>query len=234
MSDQVLKRQSLADQVANAILAMIVDQGLRPGTSLPSTGELAERFAVSRTVIREALADLAGRGVIERSQGRESVVSVPGSHQLQELLSSRVRGDAVDAAEIMEFRQSIEVQAARLAASRRTDEDMVALQQAWDRLAAAKTESEFHESDIGFHRAVASASGNTLILLVHDALVEVLRDVRRRSFRGRKRSGISLEGVVADHKRILEAIRSANADDAAAAMSRHLAATVRDLSAASA
>jgi DNA-binding FadR family transcriptional regulator len=229
----ILRRQSLGDQVADAILAMIMEEKLSAGDSLPSTGELAERFAVSRTVIREALADLTGRGIIERSQGRESVVSMPGSEQLQVLLNFRVERDDIDVQSIMEFRQSIEVDAARLAATRRSDDQLAGLRVAFDALAKAKGEVEFHDADIAFHRAVAAASGNPLMVLVLDSLVELLQGVRRRSYRGRKKRGIGLDGVVADHKAVLQAILKSDPDAAAKAMSKHLGNTIKDLSAAS-
>lgn len=228
----ILRRQSLADQVADAILAMILDEDLRAGDSLPSTGELAERFSVSRTVIREALADLAGRGIIERSQGRESVVSTPGHEQLQELLRFRVQRDNVDPAALMELRQSIEVQAARLAAVRRTDEQLDALRAAWERLAVAKSETDFHDADIAFHRALAVASGNPLMVLVLDSMVDLMRGARRRSFRGRKKRDIGLDGVVADHEAVLAAVTGADPDAAEEAMTRHLGNTAKDLQAA--
>jgi GntR family transcriptional regulator, transcriptional repressor for pyruvate dehydrogenase complex len=224
-----LKRQSLADQVADAVLAMIVEQQISPGESLPSTGDLAERFSVSRTVIREALADLAGRGMIERSQGRESIVSSPGPEQLQELLRFRVQREGIDSEAIMEFRQSMEVQAAGLAAVRRTDTQIDAIRMAWDQLSAAKTETEFHDADIAFHTAVAAASGNPLISLVLDALVDLLRDVRKRSYRGRRKKGTSLEAVIADHRAIYDAIESGDATAAEHAMKAHLSSTVGDL-----
>ena len=66
-----LSRRSLADQVADALIDLILKEGLQEGDSLPSTAELSERFGVSRTVVREALAALAGRGILSRSQGRE-------------------------------------------------------------------------------------------------------------------------------------------------------------------
>lgn len=228
----ILRRQSLADQAAEAILTMILDEGLDEGDSLPSTGELADRFSVSRTVIREALADLAGRGIIERSQGRESIVSTPGREQLEELLRFRVQHDSIDERDIIEFRQSLEVQAARLAATRRTDEQLRHLQDMWARLSAAKAENEFHDADIALHRAIAVASGNPLMVLVLDSLVEVMRGVRKRSFRGRKKRNIGLEGVLADHEAVLKAIVAGDADGAAEAMGHHLGNTLTDLDAA--
>lgn len=227
----LLKRQSLADQAADAILEMILERGLTAGDSLPSTGDLAEQFSVSRTVIREALADLAGRGIIERSQGRESVVSTPGPDQLKELLAFRIRRDSIDTDSIMEFRQTIEVLSAHLAAARRTDEQLDDMRACYERLVAAKNESDFHEADIDFHRAVAVASGNVLVLLVIDSLVEAMRDVRRKAYRGRRRRGTDLSDVLRDHRNVLDAVEAADPDGAAAAMASHLKTTLSDLSA---
>lgn len=227
----VMKRQPLTEQVGDAIVEKILDEGLQAGDALPSTADLSESFGVSRTVVREALAELAARGIIERSQGRESVVASPGSHQLRELLSFRVRRDKVDGRAIMEFRQSIEVQAARLAAERASAESLDDMTKAWDRLAAARGEANFYEADIDFHNSIARASGNILIELVLDSLVDLLRDVRRTSFRGRKRLGKDPHVVIEDHRRILDAIIEHDPDAAAAAMEAHIAATLRDVAA---
>lgn len=227
----VMKRQPLTEQVGDAIVEKILDEGLQSGDALPSTADLSESFGVSRTVVREALAELAARGIIERSQGRESVVASPGSHQLRELLSFRVRRDKVDGRAIMEFRQSIEVQAARLAAERASAESLDDMTKAWDRLAAARGEANFYEADIDFHNSIARASGNILIELVLDSLVDLLRDVRRTSFRGRKRLGKDPHVVIEDHRRILDAIVEHDPDAAAAAMEAHIAATLRDVAA---
>jgi GntR family transcriptional repressor for pyruvate dehydrogenase complex len=234
MSDGViLRRPSLATQVADAVLEIIQDQALRPGDTLPSTGELAERFNVSRTVVREALADLDGRGIIERSQGRESIVSTPGPEQLQELLSFQIRRHSVGAESLIEFRQSIELLSARMAATRRSDANLDALRDAYAAMEAAGSDDEFHEADISFHRAVATASENVLIRLVLDAFAGLMRDLRPRYFKGHKRRGRTLDTVRAEHKKILDAIVKGSADDAAKAMAAHLEASQRDLEAAS-
>lgn len=228
----VVKRQSLADQVADALLSMILERGLAAGDTLPSTGELAERFAVSRTVVREALADLAGRGIIERSQGRESVVSTPGHEHLEQLLGFRIRRDRIEAEALIEFRQSIEVLSARLAAERRTDETLEQLKGALDRLAEARTDQDFHEADIAFHRALAVASQNPLIVLVLDALAGLMRDLRRRYFRGHKKRGRTPEEIVREHRAVYDAVAKGSSDAAAQAMTKHLNASQADLAAA--
>src|SRR3954447_10015225 len=92
MSEPVtqLSRRSLAEQVTDSLIEYILAEGLTEGDSLPSSAELSERYGVSRTVIREALAALGGRGVLTRSQGRESVVATPGASDLVKLLQFRV------------------------------------------------------------------------------------------------------------------------------------------------
>jgi GntR family transcriptional repressor for pyruvate dehydrogenase complex len=228
----ILKRQSLADQVASALVTMIVEQNLPPGETLPSATELAERFGVSRTVVREALAALAGRGIIDHSQGRESVVSTPGHEHLQELLGFRIQRDGVEPEALTEVRQSIEVLGAQLAAERKTDETLADMSAALDRLAAATTDDEFHEADIAFHRALAVASKNPIIVLVLDALSGLMRDLRRRYFRGHEKRGRTPAMIVAEHRAIYDAIAKGSAKAATNAMLKHLQASQADLTAA--
>lgn len=217
-----LVRKSLADQVAGALIELILDRGLQEGDALPSTLELAEEFGVSRTVVREALADLAGRGVLSRSQGRESVVATPGPDELHGLLSFRVRRDDLDPMDIQEFREGLEVQTTRLAAERRSDEHLTELHARLKALASAKTDRAFHDADVGFHRALAVASGNSLLLLLIDSLEPLLRESRAQATAGRRASGESFEPVVEAHREILRRVEASDADGAAKAMAAHL------------
>ena len=225
-----LSRQSLSNQLAEKIMHIILDQKLAPGKSLPSAAELAERFGVSRTVVREALADLAGRGIVERSQGRESVVATPGPDQLREMFRYRIQRDRIAPTAIMEFRQSIETESARLAATRWTEAGLDELRQAFGRMSAARNENEFHEADLAFHGTIAQLSENPLLTLTHDALVELYRDVRRRAYRGRVTEGqYPLDRVVEDHRAILVAIEKGDGQGASEAMAHHLNMTMEHL-----
>src|SRR5437868_2700937 len=80
---------TLASRVADSLVAFILEEGLKEGNPLPATADLAERYGVSRTVVREAIADLAGRGILVRSQGKESIVAMPGHPQLHGLFQFR-------------------------------------------------------------------------------------------------------------------------------------------------
>lgn len=216
-----LRRQSLPEQVAVAILEAIVDRRLKPGDSLPPAGELADEFAVSRTVVREALADLMGRGVIARAASREPVVSMPGPDQLRELLRVRISHDQIDIESLVEVRLPLEVQSARLAAARRTDDHVAALQDAFDVLAEETDEDRFKDADAAFHREVALASGNLLIPLMLDSVTGLLNDFRRAWFASQRAEG-ELPKLVEEHRHVLEAIRAGDPEAAGTAMSDHL------------
>lgn len=216
-----LRRQSLPEQMAIAILEALVDQRLKPGDSLPNAAELAEQFGVSRTVVREALADLMGRGVIARELSREPVVSMPGPDQLRELLRIRIGQDSITMESLVELRLPLEVQAARLAATRRTQEQLLEIQSAFDVLSSADDEARFHEADIQFHREIALASGNLLIPLVLDSLAGLLHDFRRAWYAAQRAEG-KLPELVEEHHRVLVAIREGDSEAADLAMSNHL------------
>lgn len=224
-----LSRRSLADQVADALVDLILEEGLHEGDSLPSTAELSERFGVSRTVVREALAALAGRGILTRSQGRECVVATPGSDELHRLLRFRIRRDEVSLTDILDTRLALEVMSARLAAANATEADRVEIQHQLEALAAARKEPAYHEADIALHRAIAVASGNHLLVLILDALVDFLREVRVQATKARKSRGESLEPVIEQHRRIVQAIDARDADGAAGAMRDHLDRTRAEL-----
>lgn len=233
MADSALKRESLADKAAEAILKLIVDGEMGAGDDLPSTAELSERFGVSRTVIREALAELAGRGIVARSQGRESVVAAPGARQIRQVMSFHIGHEDVDVHALMEFRRTIERDAAKLAAERATPDDLARMHATIDQQAASASEVAFQETDYEFHREIALATRNPLFVLVIDAVGGLLHEGQRLSYRGRTGRGSSLEAAVEEHRRILDAVERGSADDAAEAMSSHLAQTLDDIRASS-
>ena len=223
-----LSRRSLADQVAEALMRLILDEGLVEGDTLPSTAELSERFGVSRTVVREALAALAGQGLLTRGQGRDSVVATPGTTQLTSLLQFHVRRDAVEANHIIETRMALEVLAAQGAAASRTPEDIERLEAALAALGAATSEQRFHQADIDLHRTIAEISRNPLLTLILDALVDFLRDVRIKATRSRRTRGVGLDAAVEEHRAIVRAIVNGNAKAAAGAMRAHLESTAAE------
>jgi GntR family transcriptional repressor for pyruvate dehydrogenase complex len=214
--------------MASALADYILEAGLKEGDPLPSTTDLAEQFGVSRTVVREALAELSGRGVLTRSQGKESVVARPGSQELSSLFQFGLRTGEGATEDIFECRSALELTTARGAAQRATDEDVAELRSLVDHLATAATDEDYHRTDIALHRQIAVASGNRLLVLILDSLADLLREVRVQATINRRSRGAGLDAMVDEHRKIVEAIAAGDAALAEKLMADHLGHTRRE------
>ena len=179
--------------------------------------------------MREAIADLAGRGILRRSQGKESVVAAPGQPQLHGLLQFRVLQDRLSAEEVLETRRALETMTARLAAERRRPEDIEALKAALDDMNAARTDNEFHDADVRFHQLLAVASGNRLVVLIFEGFESLVRELRIRATVGHRLRGEGFAAVFKAHRTIFNAVRTGDPAAAEAAMLKHLRQTERSL-----
>jgi DNA-binding FadR family transcriptional regulator len=206
-----------------ALLQLIEERGLKEGDALPSTAELAEALDVSRTVVREAIAELAGQGLFKRRQGRETVITLPSAEQLERLLYLRFVLRQSDFQDLQDFREVLEVGSARLAAERATAADIKNMEQRLVALRDAKTDVDRHHADQAFHREVATAANNEMVLLSLDGITPLLFQLRRRAWSGWSKAGKGADPIVEAHALILEKIRAHDPEGAAAAMKAHLA-----------
>lgn len=154
----------------------IVSGQYAEGSILPPDTELLERFRVSRTVLREALKTLAAKGLIE-ARARIGTRVLP--HNRWNLFDADVLAWHFELGPDVQFLQSlaevrigIEIEAAALAAERRSQEQAEHLLAAVDRMEAARTPEDFARHDLEFHKAVADASGNPFMASI-SALVEM-------------------------------------------------------------
>lgn len=218
-----LQRVSLVDQTIDALLELIRDRGLRENDSLPSTAELAASLDVSRPVVREAIAELSGQGLLSRRQGRETLIALPDSAQFERILRLRfaIRGQAME--DLQDFREVIEVAAARLAAERSTLPDLIELTSLHNAMKGAGSEDARHRIDQDFHREIARISGNDMLLLTLEGITPLMVDLRRRAWAGWAASGRGVEPLFQAHAEILERIRERDPKGAAEAMAAHLA-----------
>lgn len=219
---RAIQRTSLTDQVGNAIIDLIQNRHLSHGDSLPPTGELASMLNVSVPVVREAIAGLAGIGLVRRQQGRESVVSTPDSSHLSRVLGFRISSAQVDDLAIQDFREIMEVGNARLAAVRRNDAHIAELEAAIAHQRNVKSDQEIHIADVAFHAAIAHAGGNDLSTMTLDALSPLLHRQRERVWSGWVAAGGVLESIIDAHAEIVKQIIAGDPAGAADAMSRHL------------
>ncbi|RYE11111.1 MAG: FadR family transcriptional regulator [Hyphomicrobiales bacterium] len=225
--------------VADALANMVLTE-MSPGMSLPSEGDLAARFDVSRLTVREAVKMLAGRGLIDVGRGRRSVVVEPTGRGFSDYLTTVIRSDPKGLFDLIELRMSLETQSATLAAKRATRAGIAALETAIEGMRVAAedgkkgidvegSELRFHQHDVGFHEAIALSSGNRLISYLFEAMAQPLQRSFALSRRGHDARGHTADDTIAAHVAVLEAIRAGNAKAAGAAMRSHLEDTERDI-----
>lgn len=221
---RAIKRgQSLSDRVADQLTEAILSRQLNPGDLLPPERELGDKFGVSRTVVREAVRSLAARGLVRVTSGRGVEVNAFGPGDVAASIRLLVRGqEELDYGTVNEVRSALEVKVAGLAAQRAHSDDLERLaqlcddyQQSLDRrdLAAAG------ELDFQFHRELAQAAGNELLLAMLDSIADVLHEVRNQAMND---VHVGEEGLRA-HRKILKCVSAGKPDDARAAMAAHLA-----------
>jgi GntR family transcriptional repressor for pyruvate dehydrogenase complex len=219
-----IPRLTLTERVAEAILDQILRERLGEGDALPSTGELAKRLDVSVVVVREALATLAGRGIVSRRQGRESVVARPGPEVLDSVFRVRTQQDSITADEFQQCRAALELQSASLAADAASAEQRAAaLEPLIEAMRAERELEALTELDRRFHLAIADLSENRAIWLLLSSVNSVLRDSIHRNWENllRKRNSRELDRALDLHAAIAEAILAGDRRRAIAAMSAH-------------
>jgi GntR family transcriptional repressor for pyruvate dehydrogenase complex len=214
----------LTDRVKAGLTRLIADGGLQPGDKLPPADQLCERFSVSRTVVREAIASLKAEGRLRSLRGSGVYVSEPPKPSVGSMLMEAPQ-DIGEVLDFMEFRMSVEIEAAGLAAERRTETNLLRMEQAMSQFARHLQDNTLAtDADRSFHRAIADATNNMRFRLFVDEMGERLipRRALRASFTDEKDKSEFLDNIQSEHRRIFDAISERRADDARAAMRQHL------------
>lgn len=211
---------------------MILQGELRPGERLPVEKELAETLGVSRGSLREGIRALAILGIVKVRQGDGSYIT---SLDVSRLLAPM--GFVVDlqgegqARHIHAIRRLLESEAARLAATRITDAALADAQALLDEAEqvlnhAPQEHEQLIETDIAFHRIIASHTGNPVLVGMIESLVSrTLRDRLWRSLREDRADHRTHE----EHVAILRALRARDPESAGIRMANHLLAIEESL-----
>lgn len=220
--DKVNRGPHLSTLVASSISREIAQGRLKPGDQLPTEQALATTFGVSRNVVREAIARLRSEGRIWSQQGRGAFV-VESTNPTVLTIDYEALQRADSFRSLFELRGILEVQAAALAARRRTEADLTAMGDALAGMRAAPYGSvAWLRSDLEFHRTVAEATRNAYM---GQFLVFVSERVRESILAAgnQQKSDDMARITLGEHERILAAIRAGDAEAAQAAMRDHLA-----------
>jgi GntR family transcriptional regulator, transcriptional repressor for pyruvate dehydrogenase complex len=154
--------QSIQKQVIAKIKDLINYKNLEPGDKLPSERMLSEKFEVSRSTIRDAIQKLEFYGILKSMPQSGTFVAEIGIIAMNGMIDDILRLDDPDFKSLVETRILLELKTARLAALRRTPEDLIQMETALKAYTAKVLEGkDAVQEDLLFHLAIAKASGNT-------------------------------------------------------------------------
>ena len=198
----------------------LLDSGdLQPGDKLPAERKLAEKFQVARSQVREAFKKLEFYNIIKTMPQSGSVISAIESTALNSLISDILKMDNCDFHSLVEARSIIEINAAKLCAIRRTEEDLKMIESAMNNYNKKIKEcGSALEEDLYFHRTIAEGSKNTVLksmmmTITPDIMVNYAKfNVCKTNF----------EIPISEHRLLFEYIKNNNAEAASNIMSQHL------------
>lgn len=215
--------RSLTDRVTEALAGLVRNGEAAPGSRLPTELEMAERFGVSRTVVREAVARLKYAGILASRQGSGVYVRAADPKVPLRLDPHASDGSMGSVLEIIELRRGLEAEASALAAERGTRKDLAAIRAA---LAAIRREEaagrDGVEADMALHRAIARASGNRHLPVLWDFIGQFLRVGMRATRANEAAHRGFLAQVRAEHQALVDAIARRDPGAARAAALRHM------------
>lgn len=211
-----VSRPRLYERLVERLLEYVSQEGLTAGQRLPTERVLAEQLGVSRASVAQAIVALEVQGILSVRQGDGIYLlrQADPTKSAQELIERRRR-----LPEILEAREALEVKITSLAAQRRTDQDMAAIDAAMERMAAQVSSGEHgYDGDLTFHEAVTAAAHNPILSALMGLLAGSIEETRRESL---AQVGRPLQSL-ASHRSIAEAIRNGDPASAAGAALRHI------------
>jgi len=216
--------RGLALELVERIKERILNGSIEPGQKLPPESSLMGEFGVSRTVVREAISRLQAGGLVETFQGRGSfVLALPQTSGFS-LEASQIRSHR-DVLDMLDLRIGLEVEAAGLAAARRTEHQLKALDRAFvDFKRTASQPNKAVDADFTFHIKIAAASGNRFYAELLGSLGPMMIMLPRT----RLDASYSLSDathfvrVTMEHENIYDAIARSDTEGARAAARVHL------------
>ena len=217
-------KAELTPRLLGMFKQLIAEGTLVPGNRLPAERDLAEQLGVSRSSLRQALKVLQIMGVISQRVGDGTYLNPAAASILAEPLEFLIVLDGISFHELMEARLIVEPELAARAALRASEADIAALHRTLAMMEEqAGDPAHFIEADLTFHRTIFQAAGNRvlsrLFTVVHQSLEQLIRVTSER---------VEPEHTLRLHRRIYQAIKRQDAEEARRRMAEHLE-NARDL-----
>ena len=213
-----MAKATLAEDTAQAIIRYIIENRLKPGDKLPTEPIFMEKLGVGRGTLREGIKLLAARNILDIRQGAGSYVSHRRGIPDDPLGLTFIEEDSGLIVDLLDVRLLFEPHVVRLAAARATEAEKLAILEQAAEVERCIAEGESYvAADTCFHRLIAEASGNkvfgNLTYVLNTSIAQniaITQDIQRDS------------NTFRYHRKIAEAIKEGNPNDAASYMNMHL------------
>ncbi|MES2987547.1 MAG: FCD domain-containing protein [Pseudomonadota bacterium] len=225
---RLTKAASLADDLVARFEQQIEDGSMPPGSRFPTEKAITEDFGVSRTVVREAFARLAARGLLVSRRGSGAYVANDAQYRAFQVTADEV-GEIDDVIRLLEMRMGFEAEMAGRAAERRTEAELQAMHEAMVTMASSTDVDLSVAADAAFHAAIARATGNPYFLRFTEFLGIRLVPSRRLYLRtdDQRRYQRYAQTVNRDHEAIYTAIAAQDPAAARRAARRHMEMSIK-------
>lgn len=216
-----MEKEQPQDILIRHIQQQLQSGEMKPGDRLPAERKLAEEYGISRSNVRSALQVLENYGIVETKPQSGTFIVGLDANALDGLFADILRLDSFDFASLVEMRAILEVNAARLCAQRRTDEQLADIKRALNEYISAFEKGEqdkIYTADFEFHRSIASGSGNTTLRSMLKLIVPDIMTAYRKQRICNTIDPTPLE----EHKLIYRFIEEQRPEVAAELMKAHL------------
>lgn len=213
---------TLVDQVVEELGRLIRKRNPDGNAELPSISELADRFGVSKVVVREALKSLEAQGAVEILNGRRARIAPVSTRPLVSFFAWAVDLDGSSVDELVQIRATLEIEAAGMAAVNRTDVELEAMREIARKWSAESVDRlSFRKLDEAFHSVIHQATHNRMLISLVGSLRDTMLKVQgnRADSRG---AAISQGAHVRLNDQLLDAISRRDSVAARRAMELHV------------
>lgn len=215
-----IRLESPVDKIIGQLKQLIVSGQLKPGDRLPAERVLSERFGVGRSYIREAILKLEFYGLLKTNPQSGTYVAGLSINVIDNIISDIIKFNKDDFNALIEARYHLELDAVKLAAERRTEEDLESLREAMEAYEnKVAVGGDAVEEDMVFHIKIAKATKNSVIESMILILVpDLIKNIVQNKICGDNRAKTAIE----EHRLIYASIESGNMTKAEEAMAGHL------------
>ncbi len=213
------KQCNTVDDVIEYIRKAIDDKIYVPGDRLPSERKLSEMLCIGRNHIRTAIKKMELYGILQTFPQSGTVVAEFTKDEMDKMITNALKVSQYDFHSLVHVRILLEIEACKLAARNRTEDDIREIETALGEFDRAQSTEERVEKDFAFHQAIARSSHNPVIsMLLLTITPDIMKYYHKFRFCASPRSIVR-----AEHREYLQNIKDKNADGMKELVLRHLA-----------